>query len=894
MKELLKLWNSTAIPYPSEHHLSQLIYQTAQKFPHKTAVIYRDKSLTYTQVIDYSNQFAAYLIAKKIKVGDIIGLAAECSIEMLISLLGILKAGAVYVPLDPKYPKDRIEYMLSDSNARLLLVSNAYKDKFRFTATSLVIENIWDELKDYKAELPDISIKGTDLAYILYTSGSTGKPKGVKIMHHNLINLLTSMQSKPGITSEDRLLAITTISFDIAALELYLPLITGAELIISDMETSRDGRLLLDILEEKKITIMQATPSTWRMMLDSGWNKTYPLKVFCGGEPLPKDLADHILERSSELWNMYGPTETTIYSIIKQIKKDDPFITIGYPIQNTQIYIFDQEFDLAKPGTIGEIYIGGAGVAAGYLNQQELSDERFIPDPFSTATGAKLYKTGDLGKFLSNGDIQYHGRIDQQVKIRGHRIELSEIEIALTSLEGIKQAVVLAREDVPGEKRLVAYVLLPDHEAANFEVYPVEGKFISGNQLAVPKSITDAFKAALKLELPEYMVPNEVVVIKEFPLTPNYKIDKLALPKPRIRINELLNTEHLPQGENEQLLSVIWSAVLGIENIGIHDNFFEMGGHSILAVKVMSAIEKQTGKRLPLSVLFDNSTIEKLAKKISSGEEEKWTALVPIKTSGTKDPVYLIHGAGLNVILFKSITKYLDKDQPVYGLQAIGLNKPAVLPTTVEDIARIYINEIMEINPEGPYCLVGYSMGGFIAFEMAKQLHVMGKKIKLLGMMDTYAGNNDRSDPKFIKLSKKLFRQTKKLPFLIKSFSNYPKETLDYQFSMLKQKVTKKSAQTELPETIHFTPYELEIYNNYKIAQQHYTLSPIDIRISLFKVQKRLYFLEDLKYLGWAGFTKKGINVYEVPGDHRTFLYPPNDEKFAEILQLALDKVIYA
>jgi len=869
--EQLDQWNDTKVDYQKDLHFTALIDKAAAQYPDKTAVTYKNERLSYSELMRSANQFADYLIVNGLKKGDVIGLAIDRSIEMLISMLGLLKAGATYVPIDPSYPKERIEYMLTDSGASILLVSKTHSEKFQSNAVELIIENIWPQLVNYKNETPALLLKGTDIAYILYTSGSTGKPKGVGIMNYNLINLLTSLQVEPGMLPEDRLLAITTISFDIAAVELYLPLITGAELMICDKETTRDGRLLIDVLEEKKITVMQATPATWRMMIDSGWSKKYPLKIFCGGEPMTKDLADNLLDRAATLWNMYGPTETTIYSIIQQINKEDQQITIGRPVQNTQVYILNEEREVAARGEVGELFIGGDGVAAGYLNQPLLTEERFISNPFSKDPSAKIYQTGDLGKFTDNGEIQYFGRIDQQVKIRGQRVELGEIEIQLSKLSGIKQNVVLAREDIPSNIRLVAYIIL------------------DGKESDLSK-LTASWKSSLKLQLPEHMVPGDFVILKAFPLTPNNKIDKKALPQPLSKNHQSGNNENMPQDKTEKMVYDIWSAVLGIKDISTQDDFFELGGHSLLAVKVMAAIEQQTSKRLPLASLFENSTIKKLAKRINSDKEEKWDSLVPIKTSGTKDPVYLIHGAGLNVLLFASISKYMDKEQPVYGMQALGLNRPVELLDTIEEIAAAYLTEIIESNPEGPYRFAGYSLGGKIAFEMARQLKQMDKEISFLGIIDTYATNRDL-DHTAGRLTKKLIRQFKKIPFFFHSFIDHPKEAFDYQLLMTKIRVKQILSKHREEEYSHFSPYEIEIQDSYDKAYYTYDLKPSDFKVDLFRVQKRLYFLDDRVYLGWAEFAKKGVEVHEVPGDHRTFLYPPNDEGFAHILQSVLDKV---
>ncbi|MCX2484245.1 non-ribosomal peptide synthetase [Pedobacter sp. MR2016-24] len=872
-------WNHTFEAYPKDTHFTVLIDKVAVKLPHKTALVYQNKSLSYQDLVTRANQFAAYLKASGTKKGDVIGLLSDRSVEMVISLLGILKSGAVYVPLDPEYPKERIEYMLEDAQASLLLLSRDYTGQFQSAAQEHIIEEISVKLQEYSAASASVSTNGSDLAYILYTSGSTGKPKGVKIMHENLTNFLLSMLDKPGIQSTDRLLAITTISFDIAGLELYLPLITGAELYICDAATAKDGRLLREYVEDNHITFLQATPSTWRMMIDSGWQpmpndelqKSYPLKALCGGEALPSELADSLLLRTTELWNMYGPTETTIWSTIKQITTAGELLTIGRPIRNTQIYIINNENELVAPGTTGEILIGGDGVALGYLNREELTDERFIDAPFRPVTGNKLYKTGDLGKFLENGEILYQGRMDQQVKIRGHRIELGEIETALTQLQGIKQAIVLAREDHPGDVRLVAYVIL-----SRFE-------------LEVHKATTDDWKTILKRRLPDYMVPAHFIALEAFPLTPNNKIDKKALPKPEWKQSVSSNTDQSALNQQEEIIYKIWSNILGQNDIRKSDDFFELGGHSLLAVRVMTAIEQTTGKRLPVATLFENATIEKLAKKIQTNEQEKWNCLVPIKTTGTKDPIYLIHGAGLNVLLFQSMIKYLDDDQPVYGLQAIGLNRPVErLLYTIEEIATTYLTEVLANDPEGPYCFAGYSLGGKIAFEMARQLQVMKKEVKFLGVIDTYATNVDTSSA-VSRLATKVKRQFRKAPFFFKSFLKNPGEAFNYQMYMAKYRLKRIISDHVEEEDEPFSPYELEIQNSYDIAYVNYVLKPSDLQTHLFRVSKRLYYLDDPKYLGWNKYAKHGVQIHEVPGDHRTFLSPPNDEGFAKVIQSALN-----
>lgn len=858
---------------PEGQTFNTLFAQTVKEYAKKIAVSFHDTSLTYSQLNDKVDQLVAYFAEQGIKTGDIVALSVDRSIEMLVCLLACLKSGAVYLPLDPEYPLDRIEFMLDDSAAKLLMVSATYKGRYKTRTAEVVVEEIWPRLSQYKLKsAPEVT--GADLAYVIYTSGSTGKPKGVQLSHRNLVNFLLSMQKTPGILDSDKLLAITTISFDIAGLELYLPLISCAELVMADNEAIKDGRILISILDEQKISMMQATPSTWQMMLDSGWEKPSHLKALAGGEALPKDLAEKILSRTSSLWNMYGPTETTIWSTVKQVLPGENAITIGRPIDNTQVYIIDEDGRRVSDGIVGEIYIGGTGVATGYLNRPELTAERFVKDKYSKVEGAKIYRTGDLGKIAENGEIICLGRIDHQVKIRGHRIELGEIESAIAKQKDIKQSVVTAWEHTPSDKRLVAYVILANG--------------LANTEGDIPREIINKWRNNLTDELPGYMVPDDFIVMKAFPLTPNAKIDRKALPKPQHKKALDVAVAERELTKNEQIIAEIWSNVLGMQDLEPSDDFFELGGHSLLAVKVMVEIEKMTGERLPLATLFNNSTIEKLALQLATDHEDEWDTIVPIKTSGTKPPLYLVHGSGLNLLMFKPVSHHFSEDQPLYGIQAIGLGKKVDVPDTLEEVAAYHIKELLKVNPDGPYNLAGYSYGGFIAFEIAKQLMAMGKKVDLLGMIDTNASALLQPKGKTARLAKKVTRQFYKVPFFANSFIKYPKESLQYQQLVFKRKFSKlKPAETNI--TIDtYTLYEQQIREKYNFLTDNYNLQPFSTTISLFRVEKRLYFLDDQKYLGWDKIARKGIKIYTTPGDHKTFLEPPNDEKFARVIQNAI------
>ncbi len=462
----------------------------------------------------------------------------------------------------------------------------------------------------HPTENPDIPVAPNQLAYVIYTSGSTGNPKGVMIEHQSLMNFLSSMLEAPGLSAEDTLLAVTTISFDIAALELYLPLLVGAKTVLVSREVAIDAVQLWSAIRQSHTTVMQATPATWRSLLTAGWSDDYTLKILCGGETLPPDLAEQLLATGSSLWNMYGPTETTIWSAVKHLESADTPITIGRPIANTQFYILDAQRQPVQIGVTGELYIGGYGLARGYLNRPELTAEKFVHPVFgdSEKVGAahpthppihpstRLYKTGDLARYLPNGELEILGRIDHQVKIRGFRIELGEIEAALAKHPSVQESVVVAREEVPGDKRLAAYVVLsPDH------------------------SLTlDELRSFLMEHLPDYMIPGGLMLLEALPQTPNGKIDRRALPAPDWSNFVHAETFVAPRTPVEQQLAEIWAEILRLEKVGIHDNFFGLGGHSLLATQIMSRTTQALSVEVPLRTLFELPTIEALADRIET------------------------------------------------------------------------------------------------------------------------------------------------------------------------------------------------------------------------------------------------------------------------------------
>jgi amino acid adenylation domain-containing protein len=514
----------------------------------------------------------------------------ERSLEMMVALLGTLKAGAAYVPLDPSYPDERLRFMLEDSKASLVLIGANRKQWMTALSENvrvLSLEADWSGISEEPDHEPHTGATSENLAYVIYTSGSTGWPKGVQIPHRAVVNLLHSMRCEPGLSSADALLSVTSISFDIAALEIFLPLTVGARVILASADELSDAEKMKALLANSGATAMQATPSFWQFLVGSGWNGDKQLKILSGGEGLSRELANELLERGSEVWNLYGPTETTIWSALAKVTPASGPITIGRPIANTQIYLLDAHLQPVPVGAAGELHIGGEGLARGYLNRPELTAEKFISAPVSP----RLYKTGDFARYRPDGMIECLGRTDSQVKLRGHRIDLGEIESTLRQYPDVREAAVLLREDDPGQKRLVAYLV------------------ISGK--ASPE--TNGLQQFLKARLPDFMVPGVFIVLEKFPLTPNGKTDRKALPAPSSRSPQGKDNLVLPATPTEETLAQIWQELLREPRIGIQDNFFEIGGHSLLAMQLLARLRTIFRAELSLRSIFEAPTIAQMA-----------------------------------------------------------------------------------------------------------------------------------------------------------------------------------------------------------------------------------------------------------------------------------------
>jgi len=587
---IVREWNATDTEWPKQPAcVHELFEAQARRSPGATAISFEGVSLTYAELDRRATLLARRLAAAGVKPETLVGVYLERSVEMVVAVLAILKAGGAYVPLDPAYPPERIRLVIEDARMPLVISQGSLAAGIALTGPRVLCI---DEGSTAESEAPLPPVAPQQLAYVIYTSGSMGRPKGVQVLHCSVVNFLRSMAREPGISAADVLLAVTTLSFDIAGLELFLPLMCGAKIELVSRNVAVDGERLAAAIESSGATVMQATPATWRMLLDTGWKGSPALRALCGGEALPRDLADRLLERCPVVWNLYGPTETTIWSTAERVRPGAGPVSIGQPIANTEIYILDAAFEPVPIGVAGGLYIGGDGLARGYLDRPELTAERFVPNPFQEA-GTRLYSTGDIARRRYDGSLEFLARADHQVKIRGHRIELGEIEAVLAGHPTVRRAVAVAREDAPGDKRLIAYVV-PD------------GAEIESSDL----------RSFLKQRLPEYMIPSAFVALESLPLTPNGKIDRRALPAPEGCVPS--GSPGVLRTSTEQTLALIWSEILKTGIPGPDDNFFDLGGHSLLLTQVLARVRSAFGVDLALHALFEAPTVATLAALIDA------------------------------------------------------------------------------------------------------------------------------------------------------------------------------------------------------------------------------------------------------------------------------------
>jgi amino acid adenylation domain-containing protein len=1205
---VLEEWNRTQADGPDEATVSERFERQVERTPEAMALQFEGTSLSYRELDRRANQFAHYLRKQGVGPDRLAGIYMDRSPGMVIALLGILKAGGAYVPLDPEFPGERIGFIMDDAGLTVVLTEEPLLGKLpSLQAPAICLDALSGVLAQESAEPPERTATARDLAYVLYTSGSTGKPKGVEIPHGAVVNFLASMQREPGLAAGDAVLAITTLSFDIAGLELLLPLTVGARVVVAPRAVVTDPHEIARRITEGGVTALQATPATWRMLLDSGWAGHPGLKALCGGEALSRELADRILERCGELWNMYGPTETTIWSTTCRIRASRP-ITIGRPIANTQAYIVDGRLQPVPVGVVGELLIGGAGLARGYRNRPDLTAEKFVPDPFGVSPSGRLYRTGDLARYLPDGEIDFLGRSDFQVKVRGFRIEPGDIEAHLADVPGVKEALVVASDDASGEKRLVAYVIpttqqplefwmasasgadqqvydealydimngdetrnacflnafrrtargevvldvgtgnsailarlaveagarkvyaveileeparqaealvkrlglqdkivvlhgdatkvalperidimvaevigligdadglerlialcrprlkpggrvipgrvetriaaaslpeeflnrpvfgaeaapyvkgifravgyrfdlrlalagaTPAHFASTTGVFetcdlaaarpaatersftltvnraaPIDGfllwlsiqlteqdvldgmadhiswlpvylpvfcpplavepgdeiqatmtsslaengwhkdyriqgrvvrggrviapfdyssphyarafrqtpfyqRLFAGDALPVRKAVGGAvtagsLRAALSDALPNYMVPSAFVFLDRWPLTPNGKVDRKQLPAPRAEDMDRSATFEPPRTRVEIALAGLWADLFHQPRIGRKDNFYDLGGHSLMAVNLFGRIEREFGKRLALAALFKAPTLAGLAAVVESQLDPKarWSSLVPIRADHSRQHLFCVHGAGGNVLLYRDLARNLETGISIYGLQSQGLDGQSPSLKTIEEMAVHYLRDVLSLQPEGPYFLTGYCMGGLVAYEMAQLLDRSGQEVAFLGLLDTY---NPVSALPISHLH--LLRQ--KLGFHVGNFARLrPGEMMSYVGEKIRlardgelanvlglgRKDDGDRGDGEGSEALH-----APIQRTNDRAAELYQPAVYRGRVTLFKPREHYDFQPD-PTLGWGELAQGGLDVVELPMNPHAMLVEP-------------------
>ncbi|WP_427161139.1 amino acid adenylation domain-containing protein [Aliinostoc sp. HNIBRCY26] len=874
--ELLQLqrWNHTQTDYPQDKTLVDLFEQQVEKNPDHTAVVFAAQSLSYQQLNQKANQLAHYLIQNyQIQPDTLIGISVERSLEMIIGLLGILKAGAAYVPIDPNYPPERIQFMLEDSGISILLSQSFLLNQLPINelANSLpVIDLDAEDFAEASTANPSLQSTPENLAYVIYTSGSTGKPKGVMIEHRGLLNLTLTVAEVLQIQPQSRVLQFASFSFDASLWEIAPTLSVGACLYLAQKETLLPSADLVSFLEDCQISHVTIPPSVLSLLPPA----TLPnLQVLVtGGEACSPELVTR-WATGRPFFNGYGPTESTVCTSIAVCQPDGKKPPIGKPLSNLRIYILDPHNQPLPPGIPGELCIAGVGLARGYLNRPELTAEKFIDIDLFGKT-ERIYKTGDLARWDADGNLEYLGRIDEQVKLRGFRIELGEIESLLLQHPSVKEAVVTLYK-TENNQSLIAYVT------------------------GITNDLSTELKNRLKSRLPDYMIPSQIIVLDKLPLTPNGKIDRKALPVPNILVTGLYTA---PSNEIEKQLEQLWSTVLECQNISIHDNFFDLGGHSLLAIKLLNHIQQVFNQELALSSLFQNPTIAQLALQLSDHQVRKsHPDLLVLQPQGNATPLFCIPGANGHGFYFKDLAINLE-NYPVYSLETPGRNGLSKVPDSVELHASQLIELLRQQQFKSPYILAGYSSGCAVAFEMAWQLEQQGEKVELLAILDSGLVTHpeyliQRTEIDWIWQLLQRIEAVKGI-YLGLEYADLAAQSDDqarwdlaaeclYKNNVLPEHSSLDLLKTNIQVMKHLT-------SNYANYQPHYQISAPIVLVRAEEVHEivlqeiRAMSDYDLPDWGWQAYTQNPVKVISVPGNHGRMLYEPNVKFLASQLQLMM------
>ncbi|PSB29399.1 non-ribosomal peptide synthetase [Stenomitos frigidus] len=931
--QLLVSWNDTAVPYAQDICLHQLFEAQVARNPDAIAVVYEHQQLTYGEVNRQANQLAHHLKTLGVGSGTFVGVYFNRGLEMIPALLGILKAGGAYVPLEPSFPDARVQWILDSLDVRWVITQPCHQPTFEglqpqlprlehlicldlacsnMNAIETVVDrvlkpsstglHIWQHAHLHlqpEENLPRQS-SPDDTAYVIFTSGSTGTPKGVVVRHQPVINLIEWVNRTFDVTASDRVLFITSLCFDLSVYDIFGLLAAGGSIRVVSSEAVRDPAALLQILCREPITFWDSAPPALQQLVPfftsiHATDRPNLRLVFMSGDWIPVSLPNALKAAfpGVKVISLGGATEATVWSNVYPIDQIEPSwtsIPYGKPIQNAQYYILDARLQPCPIGVTGELYIGGDCLASGYTDPVKTA-ERFISHSFHSSSQARLYRTGDLARFFPDGNIEFLGRIDHQVKIRGFRIELGEIEAVLAQHPAIRVSVVMAREDQPGEKRLVAYIVPRERPA------PTIGEL----------------RRCLKEKLPEYMVPSAFVMLKELPVTANGKLDRQALPAPEAVFGDdrqtlLASATNAggtdatasafvaPRDELERQLIEVWQDVLKVKPIGIHDNFFELGGHSLSAVRVWAQVEKRLSKGLPLSTLFQAPTISELANALRQIEPAPTCpSLVVIQTgkpTNQKPPLFCIHVLGRGLEFYLPLVRHLDPALPIYGLAA-QIAGEAIALDRVEAIATHYIKQMRALQSQGPYLLIGVSFGGLVAYEMAQQLKEQGQEVALLGLIDTYPLFTPQA-PLVLETAAKNWHKIRQsgLLTMLKDQLHWRAHDLTEALGDLYCHVRTRfyqSVSLPLPDKVMDFNYEQE---NQQLANR-YCIRRYSGRVTLFKATELARAHRHLpdNELSWRGLVEESLEVYFIPGDHLKMLQAPHVQTLGEKLQECLAQV---
>jgi amino acid adenylation domain-containing protein len=892
--QVLEEWNRTEREIPAGT-LVDLFTAQAQRTPDAMAVAHREEKLSYRELNERANQLAWRLRELGVGPESRVGLMVARSIEMVVGLLAVLKAGAAYVPLDPSSPVERLKHMMEDSEARLVLSSKSLAANVELEDRAVLLMEA-EEWRSYSKEELRIPIDPARLAYVIYTSGSTGRPKGVEVEHRQLMNYIWAIGEKLQIEPGMRLALVSTPAADLGYTMIFPSLCYGGCLDVIDADWVLDPGKLAEHFSRHPVDYLKIVPSHLRALLNSSEGSgLLPRRwLVLGGEASSWDFIQQVKEagRNCRVLNHYGPTETTVGVLTYDTTQNDGrkqrngMVPVGRPLSNAKAYVLDSEFNPVGVGITGEIHIGGAGVARGYWKRAELTAEKFVPDPYSVEPGGRMYRTGDLGRYLESGNIEFLGRKDQQVKIRGFRIELGEIEAALQEHEGVRQAVVIAQEDESGDKQLVAYLVAEEESGTSSNG---SNGSVRGGQGS------NEWREHLLGKLPEYMVPSAYVELERLPLNPNGKLDRKKLPRAeqeRTREEEYVG----PRNETEETLCRLWEEVLRRERVGIHDNFFKTGGHSLRAVQLISRVRTVFAIDMPLAVLFSVPTVARMAEHITAlkGDErlgsEASPILVNIQSHGMSAPFFCVHAIGGEVISFGELSQELGMEQPFYGLQSPPAHFFGKADITIGQLATLYNREIRSVQPNGPYMLGGWSMGGLVAWEMAQQLVKEGHTVGLLALIDTtppsrYLEAEDKANDlsMLARFALNMSGLAGRDPGpLVERFSQASEQD---QWKMVEESLVSYGGLA--PHTAHADMTALlDVFARNFLAMNNYSLHHSKQPVVFFRAAETPERFSRL-WNTWAG---GGIQFHSVPGDHFTMLRRPNAGVIGEILRRYMRK----